>query len=100
MLRQHEEAQKLKTVLDKQVSGTVKWFSLRYHYGFIEREDGKGDVFVHQMNITKSRMNRVYLRSLASNEKVEFDVVEGKRGPEASKFTLLSNMYMLTFFDF
>uniref|UniRef100_A0A914YLD7 CSD domain-containing protein n=1 Tax=Panagrolaimus superbus TaxID=310955 RepID=A0A914YLD7_9BILA len=84
LLKQHEEAQKLKEVLDTKVTGTVKWFSLRYHYGFIARDDGKGDVFVHQMNITKSRMNRVYLRSLAHNEKVEFDVVEGKSGPEAS----------------
>jgi len=87
LLKQHEEAQKLKNVLDTKVTGTVKWFSLRYHYGFIARDDGKGDVFVHQMNIVKSRMNRVYLRSLATNEKVEFDVVEGKRGPEASNVT-------------
>lgn len=73
--------------METKVSGTVKWFSLRYHYGFIARDDGKDDIFVHQMNITKSRMNRVYLRSLAHNEKVEFDVVQGKIGPEASNVT-------------
>ena len=87
LLRQHEEAQKLKKVLDTKVTGTVKWFSLRYHYGFIARDDGKGDVFVHQMNIIKSRMKRVYLRSLAHGETVEFDVVEGKLGAEASNVT-------------
>lgn len=87
MLREHEEAMKSKKVVDNKVTGTVKWFSMRYHYGFIARDDGKGDVFVHQMNIIKSRMNKVYMRSLASDEKVEFDVVEGQRGPEAANVT-------------
>lgn len=90
MLRQHEEAQKLKQVLDTNVTGTVKWFSMRFHYGFIARDDGKGDVFVHQMNIIKSRMKKVYFRSLAPDEKVEFDVVQGKAGSEAAQVTGLN----------
>lgn len=60
---------------------------MRYHYGFLSRDDGKPDVFVHQMNIIKSRMNKVYWRSLAPNENVEFDVVEGKAGLEAANVT-------------
>lgn len=54
---------------------------------FTARDDGKGDVFVHQMNIVKSRMKKVYFRSLAPDEKVEFDVVQGKAGPEAANVT-------------
>jgi len=87
LLKRHEEEQKTKKVLETKVKGTVKWFSMRYHYGFLSRDDGKPDVFVHQMNIIKSRMNKVYWRSLAPNEQVEFDVVEGKAGLEAANVT-------------
>ncbi|KAE9555273.1 hypothetical protein FO519_001524 [Halicephalobus sp. NKZ332] len=87
LLKRHEEEQKTKQVLETKVKGTVKWFSMRYHYGFLSRDDEKPDVFVHQMNIIKSRMNKVYWRSLAPNEKVEFDVVEGKAGLEAANVT-------------
>uniref|UniRef100_A0A1I7ZT90 CSD_1 domain-containing protein n=1 Tax=Steinernema glaseri TaxID=37863 RepID=A0A1I7ZT90_9BILA len=82
-----EAETKEKTVLESGLTGTVKWFSIRHHYGFIAREDGKGDVFVHQSAISKSRMEKQYYRTLGEEEKVEFDLVQGEKGPEAASVT-------------
>ncbi len=65
-------------------SGTVKWFSDKKGYGFIEREDGDGDVFVHHSDI-----NMTGFRTLAQGEKVNFEVETGDRGPAAKKVTRL-----------
>ncbi len=58
--------------------GTVKWFNAEKGYGFIECEDGK-DVFVHF-----SAINMDGYKSLQEGESVEFDVIEGNKGPQAA----------------
>jgi CspA family cold shock protein len=58
--------------------GTVKWFDTKKGYGFITGEDGK-DIFVHHSGITGSGF-----KNLQEGEAVEFDVVEGPKGSQAS----------------
>jgi CspA family cold shock protein len=58
--------------------GTVKWFNDDKGFGFIAQDEGGADVFVHHTNI---QMNG--FKSLAENQKVEFDVTQGPKGPQA-----------------
>lgn len=58
--------------------GTVKWFSAEKGYGFIQRTDGGPDVFVHYSEIQGSGY-----RSLEENQRVEFEVGQGTKGPQA-----------------
>ena len=60
-------------------TGTVKWFSSEKGFGFITPEDGSADVFVHFSAITGEGY-----KELAEGQKVEFDVTQGQKGPQAS----------------
>lgn len=61
------------------MQGKVKWFNAEKGYGFIEREDGAGDVFVHYSAITMEGF-----KTLNEGDQVEFEIVEGARGPQAA----------------
>lgn len=63
--------------------GTVKWFNNQKGYGFISDEQGK-DVFVHYTGL-----NMTGFKSLEEGQNVEFDVVEGEKGPQATNVTKL-----------
>ena len=62
-------------------NGTVKWFNETKGFGFIEREDGP-DVFVHFSAIQGDGF-----KTLADGQKVEFDVTDGQKGPQAENVT-------------
>ncbi|HCZ7408348.1 TPA: cold shock protein CspA [Staphylococcus aureus] len=63
--------------------GTVKWFNVEKGFGFIEVE-GENDVFVHF-----SAINQDGYKSLEEGQAVEFEVVEGDRGPQAANVVKL-----------
>lgn len=64
------------------VTGTVKWFNDAKGYGFITPENGTKDCFVHHTAIKADGF-----RSLAEGERVEFDIVDGAKGPAAENVT-------------
>ncbi len=60
------------------LTGHVKWFNDKKGYGFITRDDGQGDVFVHYTAIQGEGY-----RTLADGDAVEFDIKETEKGPQA-----------------
>jgi cold shock protein len=67
-------------------TGTVKWFNDAKGYGFIAPDEGDKDVFVHHSGIAGEGF-----KSLTEGAKVEFDVREGQKGPEASNVVLMGS---------
>lgn len=65
-------------------TGTVKWFNNTKGYGFIGRQ-GKPDVFVHYSSLSGDGY-----KSLKEGDVVEFDVTQGKKGPQAENVTVIS----------
>lgn len=66
-------------------TGTVKWFNNEKGFGFIAPDDGSADVFAHFSGIVASGG----YRSLEENQKVEFDVTEGRKGLQAENITVI-----------
>ncbi|CCU77943.1 MULTISPECIES: cold-shock protein [Halanaerobium] len=64
-------------------TGKVKWFDEKKGYGFIEREDGD-DVFVHF-----SALQQEGFKTLEEGQEVEFEIVEGDRGPQAENVDVI-----------
>jgi CspA family cold shock protein len=62
----------------KMATGTVKWFNDAKGFGFIQQDDGGDDVFVHFSAIQSEGF-----KALAEGQKVEFEVEDGQKGPQA-----------------
>ena len=71
--------------MSERITGTVKWFNAQKGYGFIERQGGP-DVFVHHTAIQGEGY-----RELTEGERVEFEVTQGPKGPQASEVRRLGN---------
>lgn len=67
--------------------GTVKWFNNDKGFGFITRENGEQDVFVHFRAINVKESGDY--RSLSEGQKVEFSVSQGQKGPQAENVTVI-----------
>ena len=65
-------------------TGTVKWFNAEKGFGFIAPDDGSADVFVHYSEIQGNGF-----RTLEEDQKVEFEVGEGAKGPQAQQVRAL-----------
>lgn len=66
-------------------TGVVKWFSAEKGYGFITPDEGGPDVFVHFSGITGAGY-----RNLEENQRVEYEVTQGQKGPQATNVRIVS----------
>lgn len=66
-------------------TGTVKWFNAEKGYGFITQDDGGPDVFAHF-----SAIQETGYRTLDENQRVEFKITQGPKGPQAEDIRKLS----------
>jgi len=78
------EIRKEEGVRVERLKGTVKWFNNAKGYGFLGREDGP-DVFIHYSSITTEGY-----KSLQEGDQVEFEIVQGQKGPQAANVTKVS----------
>ena len=65
-------------------TGTVKWFNNEKGFGFIAPDDGSADVFAHFSAIGGNGY-----KSLEENQKVEFEITEGRKGPQAENISVI-----------
>lgn len=65
-------------------TGIVKWFNSEKGFGFIQQDDGGPDVFVHF-----SAIQTAGFKELAEGQKVEYDVTQGPKGPQAEQVVAL-----------
>ena len=65
-------------------TGTVKWFNDSKGFGFLTRDDGEKDVFVHH-----SAIQGQGFKSLMEGQRVEFEVVQGQKGPAAENVAMV-----------
>jgi len=84
MKRRDEREQKNQNA-GARCTGTVKWFSREKGYGFLTRDDGGADVFVHHSDV-----DALGFRALQQGETVEFGIGEGKKGPKATLVKVLA----------
>lgn len=78
-----ESARKRGTHVDR-LKGTVKWFNNAKGYGFLGRDEGP-DVFIHYSSISSEGY-----KSLQEGDQVEFEIVQGQKGPQAANVTKIS----------
>ena len=69
----------------ERLKGTVKWFNNAKGYGFLGREDGP-DVFIHYSSITTEGY-----KSLQEGDQVEFEIVQGQKGPQTPQVAILTS---------
>lgn len=82
--RSERDSHRLERVGVRMAQGTVKWFNSEKGFGFIEQDGGGPDVFVHYSAISGNGY-----RSLEENQRVEFEVTQGQKGPQADQVIAL-----------